>query len=275
MNCEECRLVLDEYLDGELALNQVAPVEHHLANCSVCSSELDRLRAAQSLFESCRPEIEVSANLWGRVQARLDEEKISRPDGRRTPAWQAALFSAPRVSVPLTLGLVVAAVIVTVLVMSRIKSDEDSSLAAVQVQEVVAPDRSTAEDAKEQLVESPVAKIQPEERPAAKVAEKVRPAGVRRLSERKGPEQLVREAERKYLAAIEILARDIRRKPSKLDPETRTKFDQALASIDRTIDATREAVREHPADPFAAQYMLAAYARKVDVLREIAGAGAF
>ena len=101
------------------------------------------------------------------------------------------------------------------------------------------------------------------------------PSGVRRLSVRKSPEQLVREAERKYLAAIEILARGIRRNPSKLDPETRTKFDQALASIDRTIDATRKAVREHPADPFAAQYMLAAYARKVDVLREIAGAGAF
>jgi hypothetical protein len=84
----------------------------------------------------------------------------------------------------------------------------------------------------------------------------------------------VREAERKYLAAISILARDVDRKQSQIDPETRLKLDQALASIDRTIASTRKAVKERPDDPVAAQYLLSAYARKVDTLREMAS-GAF
>ena len=39
--------------------------------------------------------------------------------------------------------------------------------------------------------------------------------------------------------------------------------------LDRTIADTRKAVRQHPDDPVAVQYMLTAYAKKVDVLREM------
>jgi hypothetical protein len=49
------------------------------------------------------------------------------------------------------------------------------------------------------------------------------------------------------------------------------RLDQALASVDRTIAGTRKAVRQHPDDPVAVQYMLSAYSRKVDVLREMIG----
>ena len=55
-----------------------------------------------------------------------------------------------------------------------------------------------------------------------------------------------------------------------MDPLTLAKLDQAIAAINRTIAGTRKAVREHPDDPVAVQYMLTAYARKVDVLREMA-----
>ena len=80
----------------------------------------------------------------------------------------------------------------------------------------------------------------------------------------------MREAEKKYLSAIGQLVRDVSRRHSQLDTESRVKLDRALASIDRTIAATRHIVRKHPDDPVAAQYMLAAYARKVDTLRTLA-----
>jgi hypothetical protein len=67
-----------------------------------------------------------------------------------------------------------------------------------------------------------------------------------------------------------MLSRNANRKRSQMDPATLARLDQAINSIDRTIAGTRQAVRQHPDDPIAVQYMLAAYARKVDVLREIA-----
>ncbi|HEV2704591.1 MAG TPA: hypothetical protein VGV59_01625, partial [Pyrinomonadaceae bacterium] len=84
------------------------------------------------------------------------------------------------------------------------------------------------------------------------------------------PDQLVREAEQKYLAAIRLLSHDVRRNRARLDPQTAARFERTLATIDRTIAGTRRAVRQHPGDPVAVNYMLAAYARKVEVLREMA-----
>jgi hypothetical protein len=47
------------------------------------------------------------------------------------------------------------------------------------------------------------------------------------------------------------------------------RFDAALGDIDRTIKDTRRVVNENPGDPIALQYLLAAYSKKVDVLREM------
>jgi hypothetical protein len=86
---------------------------------------------------------------------------------------------------------------------------------------------------------------------------------------RQAPEELVREAEQKYLAAIALLSRDANRRRSRLDSETVAQFDQTLAAIDRAIAGARRAARGRPDDPVAVQYMLTAYAKKVDVLRQM------
>lgn len=84
------------------------------------------------------------------------------------------------------------------------------------------------------------------------------------------PERLVREAEEKYLAAIRLLSRDVSGRRARLDADARARFEQTLAAVDRSIADTRRAAREHPRDPVAVQYMLTAYAKKVEVLREMA-----
>jgi type VI protein secretion system component VasF len=84
-------------------------------------------------------------------------------------------------------------------------------------------------------------------------------------------DELVREAEQKYVEAIAMLSRDVTRRRSRLDAETAARFERTLAAVNRTIADTRRAVRQHPGDPLAAKYMLTAYAKKVDVLREIIG----
>lgn len=87
------------------------------------------------------------------------------------------------------------------------------------------------------------------------------------------PDQLVREAEKRYQAAIKILERDVKSRRPQFDRETLARFDETLTSIDRTIAETRKAVRQQSSDPVAVQYMLSAYAKKVEVMREMAHLG--
>ncbi len=83
-------------------------------------------------------------------------------------------------------------------------------------------------------------------------------------------ERLVREAESKYLAAIRMLSEDVNRKRTNLDPQVAARFDETLATIDRSIAETRRTVLQQRNDPVAVQYMLSAYAKKVEVMREMA-----
>jgi hypothetical protein len=82
--------------------------------------------------------------------------------------------------------------------------------------------------------------------------------------------ELVRDAENKYLSAIAMLTRDAKRREATLDPAARTRFETALAIIDNTIEETRQAARQNPNDPIALQYLLTAYGKKVEALREMA-----
>lgn len=82
--------------------------------------------------------------------------------------------------------------------------------------------------------------------------------------------RLVREAESKYVAAIKLLSEDVNRKRTRLDPQVAARFDETLATIDRSIAETRRTVLKHGNDPVAVQYMLSAYAKKVEVMREMA-----
>jgi hypothetical protein len=84
------------------------------------------------------------------------------------------------------------------------------------------------------------------------------------------PERLIQEAERKYLSAIAALSRDVDRRRPRMDSETMSRFERTLAVVDRAIVETRAAARRHPRDPVVVQYMMAAYAKKVDLLRGMA-----
>jgi hypothetical protein len=125
------------------------------------------------------------------------------------------------------------------------------------------------EDAPPQLVKNGVGR-----KPRTVLAANKGNAGavnLRTSSEPREPssDELVREAEQKYVEAIAMLSRDVKRRRSRLDAETAARFERTLTAVDRTIADTRRAARRHPGDPVAAKYMLTAYARKVDVLREM------
>jgi len=278
MNCKESQLVLEEYLDGELVQDQADAVAEHLRHCATCSAVLNEQRAELAAYQDYNAAIEVPGDLWHGVQSRLNvvEASVSRPVSRRIQGWFAGLFAAPRISLPVTLALVVAAVVVTTLIVKRAAPTMPDLATANKVTPAVAKNSDSAEspNGKGQLDVPPKAS---EPKPGPALKQPVRPVNhsfptgaVAETTAPQSADRLVSEAQKKYLAAITLLSREAARTRSQLDPETRTKLQQALDSIDRTLVATRQAVRENPHDPVAVQFMLLAYAKKVEVLKEMA-----
>jgi hypothetical protein len=170
----------------------------------------------------------------------------------------------------LAAALVVIAIGITVAVMSYLNSRKTESVTVGKSDPSATKSPGTSDNP------TPVPKS-PENNPPAKpgrepetIARYNKPAPIpkhRQLTSEPTPEQLVREAEQKYLSAIAILSRDVNRRRSQLDPMMLARFDASLSEVDRSITETRRVVHENPEDPIALQYLLAAYSKKVEMLR--------
>jgi Putative zinc-finger len=274
MNCADWQLLVEEYFDGELDKNTTLKVRHHLDDCATCSAVLESLSAEQSVYASYRSDVELSPELWSGVRRRIEAE---RPRVQRPESWLRRILALPPISIPVAVGSIVLAVLLTVVVMRYLSSSPTTHSSERAVPEsipqatrevpgevvVASPDKSeTPTSAKDNVMRrDDLARTAPHRRP--------RPSPAGDVPKTKDPSRLVREAEQKYLTAIAMLSRNVDRKRSRLNPATMAELEQALSSIDRTILATRKLVRQHPDDPVAAQYLLTAYAKKVDVLREL------
>jgi hypothetical protein len=280
MSCEKWLPLIEEFLDGEMDDSSIKSVRAHLASCGDCSTEYKQLLKEQELYQNYMRDIEVTPALWAGVHARIQQNGAGSGIFARIRSLASAFTAGPRLSPVYAMLLVIIAVAVTVIVMRRPTSPgttgpaNDGNPYKAQVtpapptppsvpSQTGTPGPGPKETPKPGLQngEPTIAKSQLGSRPPRAAARPAEPTA----------EQAVREAEQKYVAAIAILSRDVNNHRSELDPAVAAKFEATLASIDFTIRETRRAVREHPGDPVAAQYMLAAYSEKLDVLREMAG----
>ncbi len=294
MKCEDCLPLLDLYADGELPPREAYDVAGHLGACASCEARHRSLRREQALFLSYECEASESPAFWDDVLTNIRAEKARPPAASSTwPRRLAGLLSAlsaPRFSPKLTAALLLVAVGLTAAVMRYFGPSQEppptqQAEARKDGAEVVTPAkpaddrpshtpgpneglRASADDSKGLRGREVLKK-------AGGVAEVKRarraqtpevPSGVLEAS----PDRLVREAEQKYLAAIRILSRDVGRQRTRMDADTLARFERTLGVIDKSIAETRAAARRHPRDPVAVQYMLAAYDKKVEVLRDMA-----
>jgi Putative zinc-finger len=283
MKCEECQTPIEEYVDGGLGEKAGALVTAHIATCEQCASFREGLIREQAIYARYERDVEVTPMLWTSIEARIRQERAAEPAGRGA-GWISRLreqltdmFGAPRLSPALAFAIVLVAITVTVIVMTRFNSG-GQQVATTNANAANPEARSSdgnhnpaplATDGGGRGGE--VARV---EGPAVRKTTPVNTSVPRKspATTTLTPTQLVREAEQKYLTAIAMLARDVNRKRSQLDPIMLARFDSALSDIDRTIKDTRRVVRDNPEDPIALQYLLAAYSKKVDVLRGMSAA---
>jgi hypothetical protein len=276
MKCEECEVLIEEYSDGVLDQRAAAPVREHLAACAACSAFHQELTREQELYARYQRDIEVTPLLWSSIETRIKQERAGTREGllSRLRLQLAGLFAGPRFSPAFAAALVVIAIAITVVVMTLLNSRKQRELLAGGNNNVPAASAPADDNSAAKPSPPDVGPKQPEpERSVAKNAagestsKKITAAKL--VASKLTPEQLVRDAEQKYLAAIAMLSRDVNSHRSQLDPIMLARFDAALGDIDRTIKDTRRVVGENPGDPIALQYLLAAYSKKVDVLREM------
>jgi anti-sigma factor RsiW len=301
MRCEECQQLVEDYFDGELDEGESSRVAQHINACPACASLYERLEREQRLYLSYECDAQPAPAFWDNVMKRAAQEENDRAIHTlsRLRAWlsdRVGGFAAPRFSPSLTALIVLVAVGITVLVMSYVRTSEKEagpvsisqnegapvSVPATRPSEVVDSTNPNANDEttrkkNEASVKEPPPQLARTGRKGSSMLE-ARPISAERINRRtlaanrqQTPDELVREAEQKYVAAIAMLSRDVNRRRSRLDAETAARFERTLAAVDRTIADTRRAARRHPGDPVAAQYLLTAYAKKVDVLREMIG----
>jgi len=276
MKCEDYHSLLDDYFDGTLDQKGEARLNLHVAACQGCAELYREMVREQELYSRYQRNIEISPSTWAAIESRIKVEQPAKAPGFFVGLRErfAGAFSAPRLSPAFAAVLVVIAIGATVFVMSRMNGPDKTQIAGNPGGSPVQPPSDSGKSSPPESLPAPsgpaidnnqnlaVKPLKPtvtpkSSAPKAQVATSLTPA------------QLVRDAEQKYLAAIAMLSRDVNKHRSQLDPIVLARFDASLAEIDRTIKETRQVVRQNPEDPIALQYLLAAYSKKVDVLREM------
>jgi hypothetical protein len=302
MRCEECQTLVEDYFDGELDEQTISLVAQHINACPSCASLYNRLEREQQLYLRYECDAEPAPAFWDTVMSRATQESSpSAQTPSRLRGWFNGIlggFGTPRFSPSLTALIVLVAVGITAILMSYVNTRERVTGPVSVAQRESVPAATIPSPSQAEIVEPTkptVADEAGEEKREESVNEQpqlVQTVGGRKANTRlnasvgnagrinrrpsaagqnRTPDDLVREAEQKYVAAIAMLSRDVNRRRSRLDAETIARFERTLSAVDRNIADTRRAARRHPNDPVAAQYMLTAYAKKVDVLREMIG----
>lgn len=277
MNCDDYVLLLEEFVDGELGESDAKKVEVHLAACPACQKILAELKEEQAIFARYDTGLELSPNLWQGIEDRLKAEgsfgasKPVEPQGwgQKITDWFTRHFHTPQLSPAFTMAVVVIAVGLTALVMRP--NHSEVSLSPVNPDISIGPGSSIHNDVVTPSTPKPevtAAAIQPA--PPRPVKPAPPPPAAAPAKREPSVQELIRDAESKYRAAITVLTRDVKKRRTTMDPLLVARLDSTLEAIDHTIADTKLAVKMNPNDPVAAQYLLTAYAKKVEVLQEMA-----
>jgi anti-sigma factor RsiW len=284
---KECldEATLQGYFDGELSRVAAARAASHLAACMTCAAAAREIQSEMSLLATAlQPELAVSVpteTLRGRIDDAIAELQSERtvPDyavpapGRSGFTWLSFFPGFPRraFSYAAVLVIIVTAVALGVIYLKR--EAVTSGVERAQNQ----PPVHAASPQSSPIVSTPPNTGAPDQTPVVVV-------GPVNALKKTLPRHTVREpestatllpGERSYVRTIAALNATIKSKGQPMRPGLQVEYEHNLAVVDQAIAATRAAAQKNPKDPDAAQFVIAAYQSKIDLMTQVADARLF
>ncbi len=262
MNCENIAILLDEYVDGELADADRRIVEAHLAGCALCAEACEALEREQAMYARYERPIETGDAMWKAIRSRIEPAEGS-------PNVVRGSFGARRWMAPLVAAACLAIVGSAAFVAWRQGLPASGPVAGNS------QGSSASKGAPEDPGSGGTARVTPPTGTAggptevAHVAERKSIARQRAVRVEATPLPVpVADAERRYIAAIALLRTEIDRTAGP-DPATLESARKPLSDLDANIQTARRAVEKNPDDPIAVNSMLSAYDEKVETMQRL------
>jgi hypothetical protein len=286
MTCERCQVELEDFLYGEVSGTRAGEIKEHLVACAACATVRAELERERELFAQFyeRTALEPTPEMWEAVRSRIRAEPAPQPlnetregwFGGLTGGWALAWLLKPVVlrQAAFAVVLIALSVAVTTLLLKRnAKDGDDFARGGGNVAASPTPQTGlTPTPAPANELAGPGAQREETNsgQPAAPPPLRRMAPPARRLTDQELLNQQLARAEREYQNAIRMLDRAIVRRKDNLDPEIFKQYEGSLALIDNSIAESRRALRGRPNDLAAGQFLLAAYARKVELMQDIA-----
>ena len=295
--------ILQSYFDGELPSQQLESVTSHLATCKTCAVTAREIESETALLAAAfAPEFEAAVPTE-QLRQRLDAA-IAGLQTQRLPVNESSSFSVrawlQSLVTPLSFtpqrafgyaGLVLVLGFAAILGITQwratspgpnLANNEPTASSRGKLPVAPAP---TEVDSQGPAGVSPVVATLP-----SSATTSPRHASVkRRLSNSattaattvanagtKSDDRVkLLPGERSYLQTIAKLDSTINSSERPMRPALQAEYQRNLALVDRALAATRNAAKKNPNDPDAAEFMMAAYQNKVNLLNAVAEARTF
>ena len=272
MNCISYQNELEDFLYGELDAVQQTALNAHLSGCEDCRTELRVIEQEHQFYKSFYEQnsVEPSNELWSAIHAQIKKEGVGKTSWKvkfldlLTPVLAPAMLR----QIGFAALLVLVSVGLTSLYFASQRPDATTT--------VIVNPTPEAMNNQPAPVPTPEEKIAPPiELVKAKFAAKSIPKPVIKTADQKvNDDELltlqIAKAGREYQNAIKLLNRAIAKRQNEYDEGTRRQYQTSLGLIDQSIASSRQALRQHPNDASAAQFLLTAYSKKVELMQEIA-----
>ena len=281
INCDNCQADLEDFLYGELSESRSTEIRSHLSGCESCAALRTELERENEVFADFfeQTAIDPSEELWQSIRTRIGNEPVTQ----KNPGWLGrlfngevlALFLSPAVfrQAAFAVILITLTVTATVVYLKR-NASQTQMVAQNHIEQAKTPQSTVVPVVKESGNPAEPATGQndqpPQQRPMVIPAVNRPAPPVGEVSERDLISRQIRRAENEYRGAIRMLDRAIARRSDSFDPELIRQYQSSLALIDDSISQSRLALRRTPDDAAAGQFLLAAYARKVELMQDIA-----
>jgi anti-sigma factor RsiW len=239
MTCAAFADRLPDLLEGTLDAETRASLEAHAESCPACAAllaDLQRMQARATTLERLSPPRGGWQRLAARLQADPQFQRTVSAGNRRRPvqAPHAAATSLTWTWVALAASLVIGLTVALVL----LQRDARQSSAGPRVAGAASATGSPSAG-------------NPAETPSVESVE---------MELQKATEHF-----EKAVAQLEVIAQS---KDSPLDAETKARFDEGIAVIDKAIVDTRVALRTQPGNTMAQESLFDAFRRKVALLQD-------